>query len=451
MRIVIVGCGKVGTTLVEHLSAEGHDIVAIDNNQAILDNISNIYDVLGIYGNGASYTVQQEAEVSKADLLIATTNFDELNMLCCLTAKKLGAGNTIARIRSPEYSDQMIFLRDELGLSMHINPEFAAATEIFRILRFPSAQKIETFANGRIEIVDVKVSESSGISGNKLKDFNRIQKVKALICAVQRGDEVVIPDGEFLLQVGDRVSLIGSPEQVEKLFENLGNLRKKISSVMIIGASRIGYYLARMLISTGASVKIIDNDERRTRIISENLPKATVILGDGTDLELLHEEGIENVDALVALTGVDEENIIISMYATSLKVSKVVAKVNRSGIFALADTLGIDSIVSPKLITANMILRYVRAMQNTLGSNVETLYKIIGGRAEALEFLVRKAPGVVNIPLKELKTKPNLIVAGIIRGKQTIIPNGEDSIKVGDRVVVVTTNAKLDDLSDILQ
>lgn len=450
MRIVIVGCGKVGSTLVEQLAAEGHDIVAIDIDKDTVDEITNMYDVIGIYGNGASHLVQQEAEVSRADLLIATTSFDELNMLCCLSAKKMGAGNTIARIRNPEYIAQLDFLREELGLSMHINPEYATAGEIFRTLRFSSAQKIETFADGRIEIAEIRVGEDSAMSGLRLKDFGKAFDVKALVCAVQRADSILIPDGNFVLEAGDKISLVATPEQAEKLFEKMGNVRKKLRNVIIVGGSRIGFYLAKMLLSTGTGVKIIDNDEKRTRYISEELPKATVILGDGTDQELLYEEGIKDADALVALTGVDEENIIISMYANFMKVDKVVAKVNRAGILALLDNIGLDNIVSPKHITANKIVQYVRAMKNTLGSNVETLYKIARGKAEALEFIARQASDATDIPLKKLKTKDNLLIAGIIRGNQAIIPNGEDRILVGDRIVVVTTNTRLDDLSDIL-
>ncbi|NLL38353.1 MAG: Trk system potassium transporter TrkA [Clostridiales bacterium] len=450
MRIVIVGCGKVGSALVEQLSAEGHDIVVIDSDKETVDGMANMYDVIGIYGNGASHPVQEEAEVSKADLLIATTSFDELNMLCCLSAKKMGAGNTIARIRNPEYFAQLDFLREELGLSMHINPEYATAGEIFRTLRFTSAQKIETFANGMIEIAEIRVTEDSVMSGLRLKDFGKVFDVKALVCAVQRVDSIFIPDGNFVLESGDKISLVAAPDQAEKIFEKIGHVRKKLRNVFIIGGSRIGFYLAQMLLSTGAGVKIIDNDDKRARYISEELPKATVILGDGTDQELLHEEGIGNADALVALTGVDEENVIISMYANYMKVEKVVAKVNRSGMLSLLDNIGLDNIVSPKLITANMIIQYVRAMKNTLGSNVETLYKIARGKAEALEFIARQASDVIGVPLKKLKTRKNLLIAGIIRGNQAIIPNGEDRILMGDRVVVVTTNTRLDDLSDIL-
>ena len=450
MRIVIVGCGKVGSALVEQLSAEGHDIVVIDSDKETVDGMANMYDVIGIYGNGASHPVQEEAEVSKADLLIATTSFDELNMLCCLSAKKMGAGNTIARIRNPEYFAQLDFLREELGLSMHINPEYATAGEIFRTLRFTSAQKIETFANGMIEIAEIRVTEDSVMSGLRLKDFGKVFDVKALVCAVQRVDSIFIPDGNFVLESGDKISLVAAPDQAEKIFEKIGHVRKKLRNVFIIGGSRIGFYLAQMLLSTGAGVKIIDNDDKRARHISEELPKATVILGDGTDQELLHEEGIGNADALVALTGVDEENVIISMYANYMKVEKVVAKVNRSGMLSLLDNIGLDNIVSPKLITANMIIQYVRAMKNTLGSNVETLYKIARGKAEALEFIARQASDVIGVPLKKLKTRKNLLIAGIIRGNQAIIPNGEDRILMGDRVVVVTTNTRLDDLSDIL-
>lgn len=451
MRIIIVGNGKVGSTLAEQLSSEGHDVVIIDKNQQNVDNSVNTLDIMGVCGNGASYRVLLEADVSRADLLIACTSQDEINLLCCLVAKKLGARHTIARVRNPEYSDQLVFMRDELGLSLSINPERAAASELFKVLKFPSAIKIESFSNNRVEIAEIKLREGSPLDRVYLRDLHKMFKGKALICAVQRGAQVTIPDGNFMLKCKDKISVIAPARDMLDFFSILGGILPEARDVMIIGGGRISFYLSRMLLENGAHVKIIDLDPSRCAELGRLLPKAMVICGDGTDQELLDEEGIKDMDAVVALTGLDEENIILALYAQSRINGKVITKVNRQTLTGIAESTGLESIISPRVLTANLIVRYVRAMQNSLGSNVETLHRLVGGEVEALEFKVNNTFPALDVPLKDLTLKPNILVASISRGGHTIIPGGRDVISEGDRVVVVTTNRNFDDLSEILQ
>ena len=451
MKIVIVGDGKVGQALTGRLAEEGHDLVVIDSSPEALRTSVEVHDVMGISGNGASYAVQKEAGVEDADLLIAATSGDELNLLCCMVANKIGARHTIARVRNPDYADQLVMMKEEFGLSMAINPELAAATEIARMLRFPSALKLDSIARGMVEPVDINVKDDSPLLGQALFSLSSHLGIRILICAVKRGDEVYIPTGSFVLQQGDKITLTANPAQLDSLFRKLGIYRHKIHRVMVVGGGRIAYYLAKQLLKLGMSVKIIEKDAARCEQLSEALPKAQVILGDGSDRELLEEEDIDNMDALVAVTGMDEENIIISMYAGTLKLPKVVTKINRMSFQEILDSAGIESVISPKGITVNQIVRYVRAMQNSQGSNVETLHRIVGGRVEALEFSAGYCPGLTGIPLKDLRTRKNLLIACIIRGRQTIYPGGNDAIEEGDSVVVVTTEHQLKDLRDILE
>ena len=450
MRIVVVGDGKVGHALVKELSREGHDVVIIDSRQSVVDETVNSLDVIGVVGNGASYSVQTEAGVERADLLIAATSSDELNILCCLVAKKIGASSTIARVRNPDYSRQLAFLRDELELSLVINPELAAANEIFRILRFPFALKVETFTGGRTELVELKVTGDSQLNDVSLYELEKRYRVKILICAVQRGDDVYIPRGDFILRAGDRIHITGTRPEISTFIKEVGIVSDKIRSTMIIGGGRVAYYLARMMAGSGMRVKIIEQDEKRCIELSESLEKTEIIHGDGSDHDTLADEGIDETDAVVALTGIDEENIIIALYANSKKVKKTIAKVSRSELFRLVENLNVDSIISPKEITVDYILRYVRAMQNTTGSNVLTLYRIVEDKAEALEFRVDKRSECIGIPLKDLSLKPDLLVAGITRGNSHIIPRGHDTIEADDRVIIITKNLQLKDLDDIL-
>lgn len=452
MNVVIVGDGKVGGTIARQLSGEGHDIIVIDNNAAVLTNAVNTMDIISVEGNGASVDVQRRAGVPHADLLIAATSADEVNMLACLVGKKLGAEHTIARVRNPEYLEQITMLKDELGLSMTVNPEMAAAEEISRLLRFPSALKIEPFARGKVELVELKIPEHSVLNGMPLWAIYKEFQVKVLVCAVQREGKVYIPGGDFVLQAGDKINVTAPHLEIANFFRTIGIFRNSVKSVMIIGGGRMAYYLAKEMLSLRVRVKIIEMDMKRCEYLCEMLPEAVVIHGDGTDKELLYEEGLEKTDALVALTGMDEENIVVSLYAKAKKVSKVIAKINRISFDEILDNLDIDSFISPKHIAASNIVRYVRAMKNSVGSsNVETLHRLINDRVEALEFKVRETSPVVGVPLKNLKTKDGLLVATIIRKAQVIIPGGNDSIEIDDNVVVVTTNKRLTDLKDILK
>ena len=451
MRIVIVGGGKVGSTLAAELTREGHDLVLIDNNSNALRTSTNTLDVIGVQGNGATYDVQKEAEVNKADLLIAVTSSDEVNMLSCLLAKKLGARHTIARIRNPEYSRQLMFLQDELGLSMAINPEQAAADEISRILRFPSAAKIDVFARGRVELVEFRINETCPLAGQQLSALYGRYRLKVLVCAVQRGGEVFIPGGDFVLQAGDKVHLTASPREISAFFKEIGLLKERVKVVLLIGGGKISYYLARQLSDMGMRVRIIERNAQRCIELDEKLPKVEIIHGDGTDQELLQEEGVAETGAFVALTDNDEENIILSMYANSLGVKKTVTKVNRLSMPGILSTVGLESVVLPKFITADQIVRYVRAMQNSVGSSIKTLHKIVNNQVEALEFAVREKAAFLHRPLKDLVLKENLLIACLIRKGQVIIPGGSDTIELGDNVIVITTNTQLRDLSDIIR
>lgn len=451
MKIVIVGDGKVGYTLTEQLAREGHDIVVIDSSQQALQNSMNALDVIGIRGNGAALEVQMEAGVNRADLLIAVTSSDELNLLCCIVAKKIGARHTIARVRNPEYTKQLVLMKEEFGMSMFINPEFLAALEISRILRFPSASKIDSFAKGRVDLVEIKINENSPLDGYPLHTLYEKYKVKVLVCAVQRGERVFIPDGNFVLRSGDRISITASPAEIESFFRSIGIVSHKVRSVMIVGGGRITYYLARQLLELGIKVKIIEIDRERCDKLCEMLPDADIIHGDGTSEELLLEEGIENTDAFVALTDMDEENIILSMYAASKSEGKIVAKINRISFLEIIENSGIESVISPKYLTANQIIRYVRALRNSLGSKVETLYRIVNNKAEALEFKVGERARVIGKTLTQLELKENLLIACIVRKGRIIIPRGSDQIEHDDSVIVVTTNSSLRDLDDILK
>lgn len=453
MRIIIVGAGKVGSALTQQLSTE-HKVTVIDQNPQLIDNIINIYDVMGVCGNGASYEVQKEAETDRAELLIATTSSDEINILACLVAKKLGVEHTIARIRNPEYEKQLRFMRNELGLSMSINPEKAAAREIARVLRFPAAMKLESFSKGRLELVEYRIPEGSVLHGMQLSDLYKNIRVRILICAVARKGETIIPSGDFTLRSGDKIYLTSSPDQLSQFFRHLGVFRDRASSVMIVGASKICYYLASELIEMGMAVKIIDQSEQRCIQMSERLPKALVIVGDGTDSELLHEEGIEQTDAFVAITGIDEANILMSMSAAKQAGNcKVVAKINRKSLVDLVSNEEmIDSVVSARSVTTELILQYVRAMESASGAKIKTLHRLVDGAVEALEFGVTADTPFIGVPLKDLKLKSGILLAGIVRQNgRIVIPSGNDELHLNDDVIVVTTDMTLQDIRDILQ
>lgn len=453
MKIVIVGLGKVGRALTEQLTAEGHDIVGIDINLARVESIVNVFDVRGVPGNGGCYDVQSEAFENGADLLVATTSSDEINILACLVAKKIGTRHTIARIRNPEYEKQLRFMRQELGLSMFVNPEKATAREISRVLRFPNAIKLEQFCRGRFELIEYRLNNDNPLCGLQLSDLYSNMHVKLLVCAVARGREIIIPDGNFVLEAGDKVYLTASPQDLENFFRRLGLFKSRASHVMVVGASRMAYYLLKELRDMHMHITIIDNDPARCRDMSERLPGVLVIQGDAADSELLKEEGLADMDAFVALTGLDETNIILSMYAAQLNSCKVVAKINRTSFADLATANGmVDSVVSTGDVTAETILQYVRGMQNSFGSNIRTLHRVVGGRVEILEFNVGPDVPFVGISLRDLTLKKGMLIAGIVRANgQTLIPSGSDSLRRGDDVVIVTTGTPINDLREIVE
>ncbi len=450
MRIVIIGCGKIGLTLTESLSKENHDVIVVDINSRVVDNVVNTFDVMGIHGNGANYSVQIDAGVNRADLLVATTSSDEINMLCCLVAKKAGAKNTIARIRDPEYSKQFVFMLDEMGLDMIVNPEYEAASEISRCLRFPSAIKIETFSKGRVDLAEMIITPENFLNGNKLSELSRLYDTKILVCAVQRDNNVIIPAGDFTLKEGDRIHFTAQHHEISSFFKAIGVYHQKLRNVIIIGGGRIAVYLARQLIELSMTVKIIELNEKRCRELIELLPKVKVISGDGTDQALLMEENIKGSDACVAVTGIDEENIIISLYAKNNQVDKVITKVNRSSLLSMIGNIGLDTIISPSQIAATRILRYVRAMQNSKGTGVQTLYRLVNNRVEAVEFYISEDNAATDKKLRDLKLKRELLISCIIRQDKIIFPDGNDIIQKGDNIIIITVNEKLRDFNDIL-
>ena len=453
MNIIVAGCGKIGKAVIGTLCSEGHDVTVMDKNPDTVREITNIYDVIGICGNSADCETLEEADVENAELFICATGSDEMNMLSCFLAKKMGASHTVARIRNPEYNDRSLsFMRQQLDLSMSINPELLVAQELYNILKLPSAFKVEYFSRRNLEMIEIKLKEDSPLCGKKLSKLRDRQNVEFLIGAVMRGGRVTIPDGSFELQAGDEISIAAAPADMQKLLKGLGILKKQARSVMILGGSKTAYYLAKMLLSSGNEVKIIEKDAARCVQLSEILPKAVFINSDGSQQEVLLEEGLRSVDAFVALTGMDEENILISIFASNQNVPKVISKVNRDEMIKMAENLGLDCLVSTKSITSDIILRYTRALKNSLGSSIETLYKIMGGKVEALEFKVHPDSKLLGIPIKDMKIKPGILIAGVIRaGKKTIIPKGDDMIMQGDRVIILSAEYRISRLSDILR
>ncbi len=451
MNIIIIGGGKLGANLTNQLSKENHNIVLIDKDYDTVESIINTYDIQGVVGDGSICSVLSEAGVKNTNLVISVTASDDLNILNCLISKKMGAKHCIARVRNIEYAKQLAFMRDELGLSMMVNPDYDTAIEISRTLRTPSAINVETFAKNRAEMAEIKVDEKNPLVGLKLMDISSKFKANILVCAIQRKDEVFIPNGNSVLEVGDKIHFTASHSQISKFFKALGIFKDPIHSIMIIGGGRIAYYLAEQLGESGLHVKIVERDRERCVELSEMLPDAQVICADGSDSDVLDEEGIDKVDAVVTLTDIDEENIIISMYAQSKEVRKVVTKINRTATVSLLEAIGNDTIVSPKTVATNTILQYVRARQNSTGIKVKTLYKLADGKFEAAEFVVDKDISFTNIPLAQLKLKKNILLACIIRGSKIIIPRGDDVIKMKDRVIVVTADKILHDLEEIIE
>ncbi len=451
MKIIIVGCGKIGSSILANLASEGHDVIGVDSSQHVIDELSNVYDVMCVCGNGADSDILSEVDAGKADLFVAVTGSDEMNMLSCFLARKMGAAYTIARIRTPEYNDKSItFLRRNLELSDSINPEYATAHEIFNILKFPSAVNIETFSARNFEMIELILKDDSPLDGMRLMDIRKKYNAKFLVCAVQRGEEAFIPGGNFVLRGGDKIGITANHIELHKLLKELGMLQKKARNVIILGGSTTSFYLAKMLISAGNSVKVIEKNRERCVELASELPEAVIINGDGAQQELLLEEGIDSADAFVSLTDMDEENIIISCFARAQKVPTVITKITRPELASMAQKLGLDCIVSPQKTVGDIITGYARALENSVGSSVETLYKLMDGSVEALEFSVQQDFEFINIPLREMKLKENILLAGILRGRNTIIPSGDDLILPGDKVVVLASKTRLQDLSDII-
>ncbi|MBE6573386.1 MAG: Trk system potassium transporter TrkA [Ruminococcaceae bacterium] len=452
MKIVIVGCGKIGTAMLANLVSEGHEIVAIDNEPAIISEITNIYDIIGVCGSGTDSDVLTEAGVGDAELFVSVTDSDELNMLSCFLAKKMGAKHTIARIRNPEYNDKSLsFMRQHLELASSINPEKLAAHELFNLLKLPGAMNIERFSRGNYEMIELKLKADSPMLGTTLWELRKKFKQKFLVCVVRRGEDVYIPDGHFVLEAGDKIGVTATVQEGEKLFRALGLMKKQSKNVMIIGATRTSFYLTQRLVSMGANVTVIDRELKRCEEFSELLTGANVIQGDIASREVLLEEGLRSMDAFVALTGKDEENILLSIYAQSQKVPQVITKINQNELAQLAETLGLDTIISPCKIISDQISGYARALHNSIGSEMETLYTIMDDKAEALEFIVHEDFGHLDIPLKQLSIKPGILIAGIIRGRKTIVPTGDDVILDGDHVIIIATGKRINTLQEIFK
>lgn len=450
MDIIIVGCGKVGSALAEVLSDE-HNVTIIDKKENLVETASNDFDVMGIVGNCLQTEVLEEANVSKANILIAVTTSDEVNILSCLIAKRMGARHCIARVRSPEFDKQLVFMREELGISMMVNPDYNAANEIAKVLRYPEAINIESFAKGRVDLAEIRITSGSILDGVALSQLSRRMRLDVLICAVQRGEELTIPNGNFVLRAGDKIHMTASHSNMVKFFKSISAAyrEKRVKSAVLIGGGRVAYHLAQQLIEMGVKVKIIEIDRDRCLELSDRLNKVDISCADGTDHDILEEERVYDADAVVTLTGIDEENILLSLLAKNNGVDKVVTKVNRMSLMQLSDTLDLDSIISPKTITVNQILQYVRAKQNSLGNNVTTLYRLVNDRLEAIEFVVRDKKDYVDVPLKKLKLRSGILIASIVRGNELIIPKGDDCLQVNDSVVVITTTKGMHDLSNI--
>lgn len=450
MNIILVGCGKVGEALTRKLIGEGHDITVIDTNVEKVHRMTEELDVMGVIGNGSSIAVLEEAGLSLADVFIAVTGSDELNLLCCMFAKKAGQCRAVARVRNPLYSKELEFIRQQLGISTIINPELAAAREISRLLRFPVAEKIDTFADGRVRLIKVRLDDVKGLDGAALKDIPQKFGEGVLICAVERGHEVVIPDGEFVLREGDVITILATASNAKSFFRKLNLPVAPVKNALIVGGGTVGFYLAKELVRHNIHVRIVEMDTKRCEELAEMLPEAIVLHGDGTDRQLLLSEGLRMADSFVALTNMDEENIFLSMFAKKQGVKTTVAKVNRLEFDDIIEDLDIGSVIYPKYMTCDFILQHVRALQNESGSNIKTLYRILDDRVEALEFSVTSASKLTGVPLSELKLRPNQLICCITRGEEVIIPRGSDTVQVGDTVIVVTLLKGLQDLSDIL-
>lgn len=451
MNIIIVGCGKVGEALAEQLNEEGNNLTVVDTDHNKVDNIVNKYDVMGVVGNGATHAVQKEADIKNADLLVAVTGSDELNLLCCIIARKAGNCKVIARVRNPQYSSEAVYLKRELGLAMVINPELDAAAEIARIVRFPSALKIDTFARGKVELLKFRLHENSPLAGCAVKQISAKFHSDVLVCTIERDDEAYIPNGDFVFREKDVISMIATPQNAHHFFRKIHYVANSIKSLMIVGGGEITHYLCKMLERDNIDVTVVEKKKQRCAELAERFHDYTIIHGDAVDQDILLEEGVATADAFAALTNLDEENIFLSLFARNSGNAKLITKVNRIDFNSVIKELDLDTIIYPKNITSERIVRYVRAMGNSIGSNIETLYHIIKGKVEAAEFYIRENSAIVGKTLSELKFHDNVLIATIMRDGKAIIPRGSDTIELGDTVIAVSGHLALHDITDILE
>jgi len=451
MKIIIAGAGKIGHSVAAILAEEGHDITVIDQDPETIRLLSNDLDVICVEGSATNPETLKEAGAGDADLLMAATQHDEANMVCGISARRLGTRHVIARIRDPQYLNQTEFLREALGLSVIVNPEYECAKEIARMLHFPGAVRVDTFSKGSVEIVEHKIPQGGKLDGVPLKELPQRFGAKVLVSVVERDGDALIPNGSFVLRAGDRLSITGASKELRRFFLAIGQYKKPVRQVMVIGGSRIAVYLTRMLQESGIGVTVVEEDRARCEELCDLIPEAHIVCGDATHSDILQEDGIASADAFVALTGDDGDNIVTSLYAKSCHVEKIVAKVNRGYFAAILENAGLDSIVAPKEIVAQQLARYVRAMNNSVGSSMETLYRLADGKVEALEFKVSEDSACVDVPLKDLKLRPNILICALVRNGRSILPDGATRILPGDHAVIVTAAGRLKDMDDIVE
>ncbi len=451
MNIVIIGVGTIGGTILKSLAVENHTLTIIDEDKDLIESLIEKYDVSGVVGNGACMDIQVEAGVRDADLVIALTRNDELNIFASLVAKRLGVKNTIARVRNPDYKEQIMEMKDELGISMVVNPERETAREIFNLINLPSVTRIEHFAKGKVLLVEVVAEKGCRLVGESLISLGQKLSSRVLICAVQRGEKVIIPSGGFVIEEGDKIHFTADARNLSAFLEEVNLVKRPFKNIMIVGGGRVGYYLAGELAQKKYTVKLIERNPHKAEELADALSRVTVACGNGTQHDLLLEEGIEVMDVFVALTGNDQENMIVSMFANKKNVRKAITQIHSDDLYGMLDELGIDNNVSPKKVVESRIISYVRALENSIGSNVLTLYQLVNNQVEALEFSARKQDWIYDRPLKDLKIKENCLIACIIRENKVIIPNGSTEIKLGDNVVVVTSHKNFDDLTDVFE
>ena len=451
MKIILVGGGKVGTALARQLSEEDHNVTVIDTNKARVEHLSESYDVMGIVGNGSSITTLSEAGIEEADVFIAVTGSDGLNLLCCMFAKKAGHCHAIARVRNPSYSHELDFIKKQIGISAIINPEMAAAREISHLLRFPGASKIDTFADGRVRLIKFTLTDAQELDGVAIHEIPTRLKSDILVCAVERAGDVIIPNGNFVLQTGDQVTFLATQEKAHAFFQRIHLAVRPVRNAMIVGGGAIGFYLSQELLENHVRVRIVERDPERCNVLAESLPEAQILCEDGSNREFLLSEGLESTEAFVALTNIDEENVLLTLFAKKHSNGKLVTKINRLEFDDILAGLDLGSIVYPKYMTCDYIVQYVRALQNEAGSNIKTLYRILDDRVEALEFTVHEESRATGVPLSRLHLKKNTLLCCITRGNEIKIPRGGDQIQVGDNVIVVTLEHGLHDLRDIVE